>query len=323
MPKVSIITAAYNHVRFVRQCLESAQSQTYRDFEHVVVDDGSSDGTADILQSFAGKINYIRQENRGTHAAINRGIRASSGKYIALLDSDDIWLPNKLELQIQRLDESPETGLVYSQANVIDPTGNPKNNGEPIGRPFADPRRTYEELLKDNHIPALTAVFRRSCAEEVGYFNESLKAMSDWDLWIRIAAKWSTSFVPEVLAHYRDHGNNTWHALVKNGRVDKERLLVLRNAAAAIADTDSDAGEKREVIDSLFRELALKTAYGLWYRHHYSEARAYLLFALSIRPMLLKDAVLALRLRFIPRLVAGEWGTKAFGTRRRWGRDQG
>jgi glycosyltransferase involved in cell wall biosynthesis len=323
LPKVSIITAAYNHVRFVRQSLESAQSQTYRDFEHIVVDDGSSDGTADILQSFEGRINYIRQENRGAHAAINRGIRASSGEYIALLDSDDVWLPNKLERQIQRLDESPEAGLVYSQAHVIDPTGNPKNNGEPIGRPISAPLRTYEELLRDNYIPALTAVFRRSCVEEVGYFNESLKAMADWDLWIRIAAKWLVVFVPEVLAHYRDHGNNTWHALVKNGRVDKERLLVLRNAAAAIAGTDSDAGEKKEITNSIFRELALKTAYGLWYRHHYSEAQAYLFFALSIRPMLLKDAVLALRLRFIPRLVAGEWGTKVLETRRRLGRDQG
>jgi glycosyltransferase involved in cell wall biosynthesis len=323
LPKVSIITAAYNHVRFVRQSLESVQSQTYRDFEHVVVDDGSSDGTADILQSFEGKINYIRQENRGTHAAINRGIRAASGEYIALLDSDDVWLPNKLERQIQRLDESPEAGLVYSQAYVIDPTGNPKNNGEPIGRPISDPRRTFEELLKDNYIPALTAVFRRSCVEEVGYFNESLKAMSDWDLWIRIVAKWSVAFVPEVLAHYRDHGNNAWHALVKNGRVNKERLLVLRNAAAAIANGDPDAGKKREIINSIFRELALKTAYGLWYRHHYSEAKAYLLFALSVRPMLLKDAVLALRPRFIPRLVAGEWGTKVLRTSRSLGRNQG
>ncbi len=86
MPKVSIITAAYNHVRFIRQSIESAQSQTYKDFEHIVVDDGSSDGTADILKSFGDRITYIRQENRGAHAAINRGIRESSGEYIAILD---------------------------------------------------------------------------------------------------------------------------------------------------------------------------------------------------------------------------------------------
>lgn len=309
MPKVSIITAAYNHVRFISQAVASVQSQTYRDFEHIVVDDGSSDGTADVLQTFRDKITYIRQENQGTHAAINAGIRASAGEYIAILDSDDAWLPSKLEHQMQRFEEFPSAGLVYSQAYIIDSEGALKDE-EPLGKAISDSQHAYKDLLRDNCIPVLTAVFKRTCIEEVGGFNESLRALSDWDLWIRIADKWPVVFVPEPLALYRIHDNNTWHSLVRSGQVNKERLLLLRNAYTAITASNSEAIKKKQIINSIFRELALKTAYGLWYRHQYSEAKAYWLFALRVRPMLLKDALFALRPRFIPRLLAGERGAK-------------
>lgn len=311
MPKVSIITAAYNHVRFIRQTLESVQSQTYRDFEHIVVDDGSSDGTSDLLQSFGEKITYIRQENRGAHVAINAGIKASSGEYVAILDSDDAWLPHKLERQIQAFEQSPGAGLVYSQAHIIDSDGKLKEDEEAMGRPVSDFQHAFFELLHDNYIPALTAVFRKDCIERVGYFNEKFRALSDWDLWLRIADQWPILFVPEPLALYRIHANNTWHTLVKNGQVNRERLLLLENAAA-LTPKDSDNEGKREVIESAFRELALKTAYGLWYRYRYLEASSYTLFALKVRPMLLKDAFLAIRPRFIPRLLVGERGTKLF-----------
>lgn len=301
MPKVSIITAAYNHVKFIRQSVESAQGQTYRDFEHIVVDDGSSDGTADVLRSFGDKITYIRQDNCGAHAAINRGIRMSSGEYIAILDSDDAWLPHKLERQMQTFKQHPEAGLVYAQAYIIDDEGEFINNGEPGGKPFANPHRAFDELLRENCIPILTAVLRRTCIEQVGFFNESLKATSDWDMWIRIAAKWPVIFVPEALALYRIHENSTWQALMKTGRVNKEHLLILENAAAAFP-------ERRENINAIFRHTAVRTGYGLWYRHQYSKAIGYLLFALRLHPMLLKDALFSLRLRFMAKLIVGERG---------------
>ncbi|MBA2526444.1 MAG: glycosyltransferase [Pyrinomonadaceae bacterium] len=317
MPKVSIITAAYNHVRFIRQSVESAQGQTYRDFEHIVVDDGSSDGTADVLKSFGDQITYIRQENRGAHAAINRGIRRSSGEYIAILDSDDAWLPNKLERQMQAFEEHPEAGLVYAQAYIVDDEGHFINNGEPGGKPFANPQRAFHELLRENCIPVLTAVFRRACIEQVGFFNEALKATSDWDMWIRIAAKWPIIFVSDALALYRIHENSTWQALMKTGRVNKEHLLILENAAAAFPASTAEGIKSRENIGAIFRHTAVRTGYGLWYRHQYSKAIGYLLFALRLHPMLLKDALFALRLRFIAKLILGERGTKIFGDMKR------
>lgn len=311
MPKVSIITAAYNHVRFIRQSVESAQGQTYRDFEHIVVDDGSSDGTADILKSFGNRITYIRQENCGAHAAINRGIRMSSGDFIALLDSDDAWLPNKLELQIQAFEQFPEAGLAYSQAHVINSEGNLINDGQPIGKPLADQRHAFEELLRVNNIPALTAMFRRECIGEVGVFNESFKALSDWDLWIRISVNWPIVFVPEALALYREHENNTWVSMLEKGRVHRERLLLLNRASAALSGSITERNKSREIINAIIRDTALKTAYGHLYRRQYSEASAYLLFALRRQPMLLKDALFALRLRLIAKILVGERGAKA------------
>lgn len=160
MPKVSVITAAYNHVKFVRQMIESVQAQTFRDFEHFVVDDGSTDGTADVLKSFGDKITYIRQESRGAQAARNTAIHAASGEYIALLDSDDAWLPNKLERQMRIFEEHPGTGLVYSFAYRIDSEGKLLKDPEILGIPINNPERAFEQLVVGDPIPALTAVFR-------------------------------------------------------------------------------------------------------------------------------------------------------------------
>jgi len=304
LPKVSVITAAYNHARFISESVESAQSQTYRDFEHIVVDDGSTDNTTEVLQPFQNRIRYLHQENQGVHAALNTGMRAATGDYIALLDSDDVWLPNKLERQMRALEEEPDAGLAYCLAQVIDAAGEVKTDREVLGRPVSNPRDAYAELLRDNPVPALTAVFRRDCLHEVGFFNSDFKAMTDWDLWIRIADHWPIVFVPEVLASYREHESNTWHLMVQNGRVERERLMLLKNASKSARRTRH--AEKRAIVNSVFRELALKTAYGHWYRHRYAEAIRYALFALRLRPALVKDALLAIRPRFIPRLVVGE-----------------
>jgi glycosyltransferase involved in cell wall biosynthesis len=278
-----------------------------------VIDDGSSDGTAEILKSFGDKITYIRQENRGAHAAINRGIKVSSGEYIATLDSDDAWLPNRLEQQMKAFEHNPEAGLVYSQAYIIDAEG--KNKGERIGKPLPDPERAYESLLRDAYIPVISALIRRECMEQVGGFSESLKVLSDWDLFIRISARWPIVFVPEALALYRDHGNNTQHMLLKSGLAYKERLVLLKNAAEELSASNPKRNQILEEIDTIFRELALKTAYGLWYRYQYSKAASYLLFAVRLRPWLFKDVLLAIRPRSISRLLVGIRGVDLLNKR--------
>jgi len=308
LPKVSVITAAYNHVEYIRQSVESVHAQTYRDFEHIVVDDGSTDGTADVLKDFGDQITYIRQDNRGAHAAINVGIRASSGEYIAILDSDDAWLPDKLEHQMRAFEQYPEAGLVYSQAYLIDSKSNLQNDRVPIGRPFSDSCRAFQELLIENKIPVLTALFRRTCVKDVGLFCETLKALSDWDLWLRISAKWPVIFVPEPLALYRIHENNTWHSLLQSGRVDRERLLLLDRAAAVLSGDTLEEKRSREIIHAAFGDTVLSTTFEYCCRHQYSEAKSYLLFARHLRPLPWKDRRV---IRLVAKLLLGQRGTEA------------
>lgn len=294
MPKVSIITAAYNHVSFVRDSVESAQNQTYRDFEHIVVDDGSTDGTAEVLQSFGNRINYIRQENRGTHSTINAAIRASAGEYIAILDSDDAWLPQKLERQMPVFDQCPGAGMVYSQAYLIDAHGALADNGQPAGTDVgASP---YEALLKEICIPVLTAVIRRKCFDEIGFFDEHLKALSDWEFWLRLSLKWPIVFIPEPLAMYRVHEHNTFSSLSRSGHVTRERLSILKNAAAALSGTTREGKSRKRVVNARFAHTLLRDVYGLTYRRHFYRASRQLLFGLRLSPACLKDLPAAIRL---------------------------
>jgi glycosyltransferase involved in cell wall biosynthesis len=296
LPKVSVITAAYNHVQFVRQSVESVLNQTYRDFEHIVVDDGSSDGTAEVLKTFGDRIKYIRQANRGAHAAINAGIRESSGEYIAILDSDDAWLPHKLERQMPAFEESPEAGMVYAQACIIDGQSNLKNNGAPEGKPVINSQRAFEELLQSNFIPVLTAVIRRDCLEDVGFFKESLKALSDWDLWLRIALKWPIVFIPEPLGLYRLHGSNTFASLSEAGQVNREQLLIMRETPVAGTGNAIEVKRRKHELNARFTFTVMRQTYGLSYRREYSKALGYLLFAFRLRPTFLKDLPAALSL---------------------------
>lgn len=253
MPKVSVIIPAYNHAKYIRHCIDSVLAQTYQDREIIVVDDGSTDGTLDVLHSYGASIKVIPQKNKGTQAARNTGVQASSGDYIALLDSDDVWLPNKLERQVKLFEKNPSLGLVYSLAYVIDATGKVLSDGIPIGAPISNPRLAFEELLMEDKVPALTAVIRRACLDKVGFFDEAFVGAGDWDLWLRIAANWPVECVPEPLALYRVHHHNTWDTLLKTQRAFDEWLGVLKKMFAELpADWPGVA---------ILRERALARAY--------------------------------------------------------------
>src|SRR5687768_9931393 len=122
-PKVSVVIPVYNRAKYVGETIESVLSQTYQDFELIVVDDGSTDGSRKVLESFGNRVTVLEhpnRENRGQSAAINRGLAAARGEFVGMLDSDDLWLPRKLELQVGFLDKHPEIGLVYGNGRAID-----------------------------------------------------------------------------------------------------------------------------------------------------------------------------------------------------------
>lgn len=226
-PTVSVIIPVYNQVNFTNKAIKSVLKQTYQDFEIIVIDDGSTDNIEETVKSFNNfKIRYIcHTNNQGVAAARNTGIRASRGKYIALLDSDDEWLPEKLDKQIKILqDGSPELGAVYSDLLFID--ANSKNinklrNSNPKKEGYI-----YEDLLGENHVgPPSTFLIRKECFHKVGLFDDSLNTMDDWDMWIRIAKYYRFFLIKIPLVKYRLHSNQFSKNLgVKN--IVANRILV-------------------------------------------------------------------------------------------------
>jgi glycosyltransferase involved in cell wall biosynthesis len=205
-PTVSVIIPTHNRAKLIGKAIKSVLNQTYQDFEIIIVDDGSTDNTEETVKSFNNfKIRYIsHSNNRGISAARNTGIRASRGKYIALLDSDDEWLPEKLDQQIKVFQNaSSEVGVVCSWSYNIDEKGNyiskrclPKKDGY-----------IYEDLLSTDPISVPTVLIRKECFHRVGLFDNLLNAQQDWDMWIRIAKYYKFVLIKIPLVKYRIHPN--------------------------------------------------------------------------------------------------------------------
>ena len=206
MPTVDIILPAYNAAVFLPMALDSVMGQTFVDWRILLVDDGSTDGTAEIARRYAEqlgpKLQYIFQENRGLPAARNTAIRHAEAEFLALLDADDVWLPGRLEASLRMFASRPEIGLSYGLIEGIDPLG------AVVGR-FTDRKRhpqgwiAGQIYMRTMDLPCPTVTFRRACVEQVGLFDESLRATEDRDLWVRIAQQFQVACVPEVIAQYR------------------------------------------------------------------------------------------------------------------------
>lgn len=201
-PAVTVITPTYNRAHLLPRAIDSALGQTFKDFELLVIDDGSTDATADLLAGYTGRderIHYLVQpENGGVSAARNRGFREGRGRYFALLDSDDEWLPHKLERQITAFEQAPqEVGLFYTAVHTLGPrtwTDEPRYRGD-----------VSSKLLVRNVIHGTSSVMlRREAVEQTGFFDEEIPAIEDWDYWIRLSRLFEIDFVPEVLSRYYD-----------------------------------------------------------------------------------------------------------------------
>jgi glycosyltransferase involved in cell wall biosynthesis len=201
---VSVIITCYNYGRYLEQCLESVLSQTYTNIEIIVVNDGSTDNTDEIMRKYLSspKVRYIRQENAGQANAKNRGISDAKGVYIAFLDADDMWEASKLEKQIPLFAE-PSVGVVYCLAKYFDENGNEMDYS--MTSEYLRPRRgnVTEWLFFDNFIQFSSSVIKREYLDRFGVFDETLKMGIDWDLWLRISVACKFAFVDEPLFYYR------------------------------------------------------------------------------------------------------------------------
>jgi glycosyltransferase involved in cell wall biosynthesis len=211
MPLVSVIIPAYNQGKYVGEAIQSVLGQSFRDFEIIVINDGSTDETSQVAKSFSdARLRYIFQENQGLSAARNTGIRNSKGVYITYLDADDLFTPTKLAVLTQILEAEPDMGLVAGQAVPIDEKGNR------IGRIFDKPvPMDQRELLLSNPLHVGSVMLRMSWQKKVGYFDESLRSYEDWDMWLRLAKMGcKMGWVSKPVSFYRFHTNQ----MIRNSR---------------------------------------------------------------------------------------------------------
>lgn len=184
-PQVSVIIPTYNRGRVIKEAIDSVLAQDYTEFELIVVDDGSTDHTSDVLDSYRNVIKVLSQKNKGVSAARNRGIAEASGKFIAFLDSDDLWLPQKLSTQIEFFNKTPDA-LICQTEEVWIRNGlrvNPKKrHKKPSGMIF---KLSLELCL----VSPSAVMIKRSLFDRVGEFDETLPACEDYDLWLRISSR--------------------------------------------------------------------------------------------------------------------------------------
>ncbi len=199
MPRVSVIIPAYNAERFLAQAIESVFGQTYRDYEILVVDDGSKDATPAVIESFAGRIRSIRQANAGVSAARNAGFALATGEFVAFLDADDLWEPVKLERQIAALDQRPDAGLCFTGFFRIDEQ---LRVTETV--PAVDYPDFCEALLLYSCVVAMPTVLVQSrLFATTGGFDAQLSQCADWDMWLRLSRLTAFTSINEPLARYR------------------------------------------------------------------------------------------------------------------------
>jgi glycosyltransferase involved in cell wall biosynthesis len=220
-PEISVIITTYNRANYLKEAIISVLNQTYQDFEIIVVDDGSKDNTPQVIQSITDpRIKYISQKNQGVGAARNTGTLASAGKMVALLDADDLWLPEKLELQIKALESSPQASIVYCDMYFfgLSEIGLPITFFQLLNWP-APRGNVLDKMVTRSFGHPSTLLVKKEVFDKIGLFDEKLPYCDDYDMLIRMAAYFQFEVVPSPLVKYRLHSD----------QISKNTELVLRD----------------------------------------------------------------------------------------------
>lgn len=249
MPIVSVVLPVFNGEKTIRATIDSVLAQTFSDFELIIINDGSTDSTLEIVSQYQdSRLKVFSYSNAGLSATRNRGISLASGEYIACIDADDLWLVSKLEVQLNALKNNPEAVLAYSWTDFIGESGQVTHSGSHAKWSGY----VYEQLLIQHFLESgSNALIRKSILEKVGLFDESLKAAEDWDLHLRIAAHYPFAVTPSVQVLYRQPAQSMSSNVL---RQEQESLKVLKRAF----EQSQNSWVKRQSLANLYLYLTFK-----------------------------------------------------------------
>jgi glycosyltransferase involved in cell wall biosynthesis len=227
--KISVIIPTYNYGEFICDSIESVINQTYKDFEIIVVDDGSTDNTPEVVKKYKDRVSYIYKENEGPSSARNYGIKNAKGEYLCFLDSDDIFLPEKLELQAKYMEDHRDDniGLIYSDYYCVSRKLKIIDYYESIG--FSSQIEAIKYLFNYNYINTSTVMIPKTCIDRIGIFNEKYRYLEDYDLWLRLGCNYKFLYINEPLvktrSHYKNHRNKVGDVeMINNAKKIKEDI---------------------------------------------------------------------------------------------------
>ncbi|NUO08048.1 MAG: glycosyltransferase [Candidatus Brocadia sp.] len=256
-PLVSVVLPTYNCANFLPESIGSILLQTYHSYEIIVIDDGSTDNTNEVLNPFMQRIKYIKlEQNKGLPIARNTGIRSAQGKYIAFIDADDLWLPEKLQTDMECFNGHPDVGMVYSQHMNIDEKGHVLSGGPlkrlPSGNIF------IQLFSQQNFVISSSVVARKEVFETTGLFDEQLFNCQDWDMWLRIAFYFKVAGINKTLVKYRHNPRS----------VSKNRNNVLRYQKLVIDKTYNAFKDKGNGMNVKLYKRRLASHYAKAGRHY-------------------------------------------------------
>jgi len=266
MPKVSVIIPTYNRLPLLKEAVDSVLAQDFEDFELIVVDDGSTDGTGEEIKRYGGRVKLLQYpENRGVSAARNRGVLYSRSKYIAFLDSDDLWVKGKLKVQVGFLDENPHFPMCYTDEIWI-------RKGRRVNPMLKHAKYSgwiFEKCLPLCTISPSSAMMRRTLFSKVGLFDEALPVCEDYDFWLRVSVRFPIFFIDRKLIVKR--GGHSDQLSQRSWGNDRYRVIALEKL---LSEPYVEAEERGRIFEEMKRKCQVLYK-GFLKRGNESEGRRY------------------------------------------------
>jgi PAS domain S-box-containing protein len=284
-PLVSVIIPTYNRAQLLQLALASVYAQKglgeQFDMEVIVIDDASSDATPEVVSRYPGARHLRLDTNRGLLAVLNLGLKAVTGKYVAFLDDDDLWLSDKLSLQVPVLEENPELGLVYSQMIVVS-----RNHLSLFPPENAPSGSIFRALLMGNLFGTRNVLVQRKAFEKVGYFDETLSTHEDYDMWLRLAFHFPVKFVAEPVGIYFRSIEGKWSTDIVEGHTARDYRFILEKALAML---DGTAGDYAQLRQEALARVELVIASELQWVGELEQMRSHLLRTLRKFPSMARE----------------------------------